>query len=52
MRVRRQLINDGSHRSNLFFPTKKYILLCNTAQTVCEIKGCEPDRLCNQQTAG
>jgi len=33
-------------------PAKRYILLCNKAQTVCEIEVCEYDREPNQQTAG
>ena len=31
-------------------PAKKYILLCNKAQTVCEIKGCVISHGNNKQT--
>jgi hypothetical protein len=31
-------------------PAKRYILLCNTAQTVCEIKGCVISHGNNKQT--
>ena len=33
-------------------PAKRYILLCNKAQTVCEIKVYEPDHGYKEQTAG